>query len=361
MGIQKNQKPIHNYALTIAGLFCLILPSFPITGKAQEAQEMQGPPAIQQTRILPSKITPVQNNNGTDGLSKAAPDVQMAHSVEDLGALEALTLPSDSENFELPKEWKNLSREDIIQKLGDLSLDSEKDMSRNNIINIISTISPPADETPDQRDQKTLDIYSIRLAKLLQFGELQKVLSLYKMNEGIPPTSQAAEAGVSAMFWAKQTALACLEQKALPANIHQENPSFWDKVGLFCNGLLGPASGEDETLKFINASRIYVAATGLDAPDTIEKLNSYDQISLVALGNLGKLSEILKNSDATQQLADLPLSLLLAIEQQDPEIKQILETEATHRGLIRISEQASSPLEEEDQTEPLEENVKTDG
>ena len=83
MGIQKNKT---NTQLCFNNCR-VVLPDSSILSnnrKSSRAQEMQEPPAIQQTRILPSKITPVQNNNTWDRWPiKAAPDVQMAHSVED--------------------------------------------------------------------------------------------------------------------------------------------------------------------------------------------------------------------------------------------------------------------------------------
>lgn len=278
------------------------------------APEQPVRPEIRPTRILPSKIHPVQDNSDDDAMSKAAPDVQTAQTAADLAALEALTLPPQNESFTVPKDWQDLSSQKIIKKFEKLFETAEKSdpgkkMERAEVIDLLSMVQPAPESTSDGKDG--IDLYSFRLSKFLELGEMNRLLELYMVNEGEAPSSRAAHAGIISMIWKGRSGLACLDQKALPKDIRAQNQAFWSHIDLFCDALLSPASGEDEALKFTNAARIYINAVSLKAPDSLVDLNKMDPLSIMALGSTGALIPLLDKSTDFSEASDLTLVLLL--------------------------------------------------
>ncbi|OIN86481.1 MAG: hypothetical protein AUJ12_05930 [Alphaproteobacteria bacterium CG1_02_46_17] len=352
--------------LPLTGLILLSgLLILPISGSF--AEESVATPQTGTTHtlpIMPSKITPLHDNKDNEGLSKAAPDIQTIKSSENLAALEKLTLAPDSDDFSAGEDWKNLSRKSLLQKLSALSAQDQKSEDRHLNINRLVSVTADEGDYPTVSKEFPLDMYSLRLTKLLEYGSMDQLLKLYTANQDSPPTSEAAEAGVTAMLWAQESGLACLEQKALPENIRSSNNALWDKVDLFCKGLLGPASGQDETQKFINASRIYVTATELAPPESIEDLNKTDQISIIALASIGKLPPPLKDKEELKKINDLPLALLLKLGPQEGEIRDNLIAQARDRAMIspesKEIEQPETPVlpDKEDDTDTIEEDKK---
>ncbi len=316
------------------------------------------------THILPSKITPVHDSSDDEGLSKAAPDIQTAMTSENLAELDQITLAPDSEDFDAGEDWKDLSRKHLLQKFSDLSPKGETPKDRQLNLNRLVTIAPDADDTAKTSKEFPLDLYSLRLKKLQEFGAMPQILELYKKNQGTPPTSEAAEAGITAMLWARESGLACLEQKALPEELRSNNKPLWDKVDLFCKGLLSPASGEDEAQKFINASRIYVTATSLETPESIDDLNKADQISIMALASIGKLPASIKDREELKKIDDLPLALLLQLGPQEGEVRDNLLAQAREREMIQSTNTAveqpdtAPPSDKEDDKDVKEEDKK---
>lgn len=291
------------------------------------------------TRILPSKITPLQNNlEGGEGMSKAAPEIKSSESV---GQLELLTLPTpttdNTESLKLVYDGPQ-DRDDLLKLFKGLSPSSHSITAQEIAVWLLSNLAADSSETAPSKETKDDDIYSLRLVKLLQFGELQKVLLLYKMNEGQPPSTTAAKAGIIAMLAQNEAAVACLEEKALPENLTNNDKAFWGKVDLFCKGLLSPAAGEDDQLRYGNAARIYITASGAAAPATLADFNKLDEITQLSFAEKGVIPADV-TADNLKHIGTLPLALILSRKHAISEDKLgLLLAEASKRGLLHSAD-----------------------
>lgn len=326
-------------------------PAAPSVPSPEAASAGQGAPAapvhpeIRPTRILPSKIKPVQSTEGEDGLSKAAPEIKTGAPEGASKSLNALTLPPIDDGFALSSDWSDLDSGEIVEKLEKLAQapDSATPEKKREIVDLLLVVKPSDEDEPaaeltktDHTGEKNLDLYSYRLTKLLGYGEIAKVLELYKANEGLPPSSAAAEAGITAMLATGETGLACLENKALPDPVKAGNEAFWNHVTVLCNALLGSAAGDDDALRFANAARVYITATSPVVPSTAEGLNSLDPVTLLVLANNGSLSSLITNQADLSALHDLPLALLSA--KYDSLSKELL-----RRGITYVAPRPAPP------------------
>lgn len=289
----------------------------------EESAEPERPP-IQPTQILPSKIKPLQAESGDeDSMSKAAPNVQLEE-LDDAN-LDALVLPQ-SDDISGLEIWNDLSAEEIKAMFQGMETKSNSATVRRMSVSLLTTLKPQDDDNANGA------IFGLRLSKLLDWGELQKAIDLYKKNDQGTPPADAAKAGIIAMLGKGETGLACLEQKALP--LQDAGPDdLWPKIDLFCKGLLSPAAGDDESLRFINAARIYITATSAKSPETIEALNALDPVTIMALGSAGLLNPLLQGKASVKGLNSLTLALLIEKGPQSPDLHLPLIAEATRRGL----------------------------
>jgi len=289
------------------------------------------PPINPPTHVLPSKIKPVQAENAADedSLNKAAPDIQDASppSVN----LDQMTLGSTTElDMSSHPYWQDLSNEEVKDVLSKLDLSKSKSKTLHEIaVGMVGNLTSSSED-----DDSSGDIYSLRLTRLLELGEIDRALDLYKKNEGSPPSSDAAKAGIVAMFAKGEIGLACLEQKALSPDTLSKDQNFWAKVDLFCKGLLSPAAGDDDALRFKNAARIYTTAQSLKKPTTTKEINQLDSLSLLVMAETGLLTEALKSPESIQGLENLPLALLIERGPQDPALHLQFFAEGLRRGLL---------------------------
>ncbi|HOO50100.1 MAG TPA: hypothetical protein PLK94_02310 [Alphaproteobacteria bacterium] len=308
----------------------------------ENQQEMEHP-EIRPTQILPSKIKPVQDQTAHgEGLSKAAPDFQTAHTVESIESLEHLTIPPLDKEFQPDESWNDLSRKELIEQFTKLKASDTPLENRAKSLDTIRTVNyfsgSPPEEAPTAKEP---DIYSLRLEKLLEFGDFEGVNALYSQNDNQPPTSLAAKAGILSLFWNKSFALGCLEYKAMLPQYSEESKTdqFWTKTGIFCDALLSPASGdastntdEDDHL-FINTSRIYLTAQNIKRPESIEDLDKLGKIDVLALGGAGQLSQMLsdkangstEDQESLSKLTPSTLALCSKFGTSDTFVQQKLE------------------------------------
>ncbi len=329
----------------------------PESKESQESQESVERPEIQPTRILPSKIKPVQNNAGNDGLSKAAPDIQNAPSSETMAELEGLTLPPLDPNYDGSKFGTDFSRKNLIEKFTKLSAKETKPEERSEIIDFLRTASYDDGKVPDKLDKDHPDLYTLRLMKLIEFGDLGGALALYTENDNLPPNANAAQVGILSMIWNQSFALACLDRKAIGDQFTEDEKNmdgFWGRSAMFCDALLGPASGDDEEQKFANTARIYLTAQSIKTPSTIEDLATRPPMEVITLGGAGKLTQLLTdNKDELDQLPPITLALLARFGTQTPELSDSL-SKLTHKAM----DSASTPLQ--DEPEQSEESPETE-
>ncbi|HNQ92522.1 MAG TPA: hypothetical protein PKI93_06275 [Alphaproteobacteria bacterium] len=297
----------------------------PAATQVQEPPIERERPPIQPTHILPSKIKPVQGNSADDdSMSKAAPNIQTETPAD--ANLDTITLqPLPDEISALPL-WQDLSAGDLKNIFSQMDTISDSPTVRQISISLLSTLKPQEDD-----ESANGELFGLRLTKLLAWGELQKTIDLYKRNDQASPPANAAKAAIVAMLAKGETGVACLELKALPLGDAGPDDLF-SKIDLFCKGLLSPAAGDDESLRFINAARIYNTAAESKTPDSIESLNALDPMTVMSLGSAGLLNTLLKENGQIRQLGNLPLALLLEKGPQSPDLHLHLLAESIRRG-----------------------------
>jgi hypothetical protein len=77
------------------------------------------------------------------------------------------------------------------------------------------------------------DLMTLRLEKLIQTGAYDDAANLYALNPGRPYHERLARAGVTAMLHSGQSALGCLETKALLSSY--KDVSFWQQLSAICD------------------------------------------------------------------------------------------------------------------------------
>lgn len=287
-------------------------------------------------KVMPVKIKPVQG--ATDELSKAAPDTQTGLSHADGARLEMLN-PLGNYGFQADF-WENSTRKDIITFLSQKEGITPNRIIRDLTLRAILTPAPNISSS----DSATENLYALRLQRLVNLGDFETALKLYKMNEDSPPTPLAARAGIESMVGHGEIAVACLEQKALDKPLKMDTPQLWANIDVFCQALLSPVAGNDSELRMANASRIYLEATQITPPSTTENLNDQDIIATVALAKGDKISGILSTQESVNKLTDNKIALLLTF--LPPTSTAYLPTLATalNRGIIS-DESAITKLE----------------
>lgn len=319
------------HLIVLAFFISACLMSIP-TVKAEEAALPDIPKPL---KVLPSKIKPVQD--GADEMSKAAPATKEESTEADSAVLETL-IPRENAGFK-PDFWKNSSRDDLVVFLTRKGSTSPSRSVRN--LTLQATLTPAPHISPS--DVPAENLYSLRLAKLVELGAFEDALTLYKMNEAAPPTPLAARAGIEAMLGHGETAVACLEQKALDKTLRVDTPEFWGNIDLFCQALIGPVASGDKDSRLANASRIYLEARKVVAPTTANDLNSLDIISTMALAKTGGLSGLLADFESANALPDKQLAVLMSFLPANTHSLPVFAT-ALRRGIARGSD-VSSKLE----------------
>ncbi len=347
-------------------------------------------PAFQPTTILPSKIKPVHDSGGEDSLSRAAAPIKSATQTNDSGSVDStqslglLTLPS-AEDAHFGDAWDKLKSKETIKKFSQIDANKSSPEEAQNTIAVLSRFVPSDIKEEKTPSKNSTELYNVRLKKLLEFGEFEKITQLYKMNNSAPPSSDALYAGVVSMLATGDQALACLEYKAGNPEFKQSPALFWGHMGVFCNILVSPAANAPNTdpntksdntkgqkhkntsksnphttapptqnpdglmdsvklaqlearKKWLNAARLYLTATNQNTPNslptTLTKLNDTDPLTLLAWGGTGMLTPLLKPPGGTSSpvsqtlpLSDLTrLSALLLLHSgiEDPVILQAL-------------------------------------
>ena len=293
----------------------------------QPATEQESTPDIPKPlKVMPSKIKPVQS--ATDELSKAAPETEKITETADIQQLETL---SPRQNFSYPANfWDKAERQGIASFLGAESVPSAS-LSIHNI-KLKATLTTAGNLSAS--DVPSENLYALRLKQLVALGNFEDALILYKMNEADPPTPLAAISGAEAMLGSGQTAVACLEQKALPQDLKKESAQFWSNLDIFCQALLGPAAGNDKDLRLANAAQIYLEAVKPGTPTDAATLDALDTASTLALAKSGQLATLIDTQGVVDSLSDKHLAILWHFL---PPTRQSLTvwSEATKRGIAK--------------------------
>lgn len=313
---------------SISALAVLALLSTPSLGQAEEK------PAQPHSRILPVKIHPVQE--GADNISKAAPEIQ--GSKTEAANLDPETLgllTSQAEGSLGPDLWKGQSRKTIVSSLQAIKEPINAPMHDLLVRALLTTASPPA--KVDDKDD--IDLFALRLQKLVSLGEFTKAVELYKKHDDQTPLSPAAiESGIEALIGSGKMGLACLESKAAPVRAESPPSAFFADVDFFCKTLLSPVSGSDDELRLANATRVFQENYKLPNPTSFDELNKMGTLQVLSLFKTGSLSIFLQSAPNFQGLSGRNISLLLNQNPESVDIRIGLSVEAAHRGLLSIED-----------------------
>lgn len=329
--------------------------------------ETSSAPAFQPTTILPSKIKPVHDAGTEDGLSRAAAPIQSAPpgndslSADSAPSLGLLALPL-TEDAHIGSDWAKLKSKDFIEKFSQIDANKLSADDAKNAVTALASYVPSDLKDEKKPSENSAAVYTIRLKKLLEFGEFEKIIQLYKMNDGAPPAADALYAGVVSMLATGDQALACLEYKAGPSDFKHSPAAFWAHMGVFCDALISPAATDpgagpeskmgakmgaktdkvkdskakdsktkntskdgaktglsaaqnpdglmdsvklaqlESRKKWMNAARLYLAATHQNTADSLPanlaQLNAADPLTILAWGGTGMLTPLVKSSIA---------------------------------------------------------------
>ncbi len=289
-------------------------------------------PAPTHSRILPVKIKPVQE--GADGVSKAAPDIQ-PQGETDIDA-DALALYTTQASGSLgPDLWQNVSRNEVIKGLRALPATTHSKAQRDLALRVLLTKAAVAAGNEDSAG----DVFSARLSKLIELGAYREAMSLYEKLEVPAGVDEAALAGMKAFVGNGQLALACLEQKALDPNLKSEDP-FWSHLDKFCKLFISADSPDvaDDTQSVMRAALAYAEAEKIVSPAQFEDLNSRSLIELLVLSQSGILDRGKWNVSSASKLSPGVIAFLLAQEPKRIEQKLSLFVVATRAGLRTADE-----------------------
>lgn len=276
-------------------------------------------------RVMPPKIKPVQTGEEIAG---AAPTLKLTPHT----TLDKLTL-SDRASFDADF-WAGTDIEALSTFLATPTPALRSPSLRALMTKAVLT---PADDTDEDHD-----VYSLRIAKLVEIGDFSAALALYKLNEQSPPSSLAARAGVEAMMGQGETGVACLEQKALDKGLKTDSPEFWATLDTFCQSLLGPAAAQggemDENARLQNAARVFLTAINAAPPATIADTNNLPLPQLMALARTGKLNDLISKTSDLSVLHDKTLKALVMVPNVSRAISGKLLAESLGRGLMTATE-----------------------
>jgi hypothetical protein len=314
------------FPFSVSALAVLALLSTPSLARAEEK------PTQTHSRILPVKIHPVQE--GADNISKAAPEIQGSKSETANLDPETLGLLTSQADGSLgPDLWKGQSRKIIVSSLQAIKEPINAPMRDLLVRALLTTASPPA--KVDDKDD--VDLFALRLQKLVSLGEFAKAVDLYKKHDDQTPLSSAAiESGIEALIGSGKMGLACLESKAAPIRTEGSTSAFFSDVDFFCKTLLSPVSGSDDELRLANATRVFQENYKLPSPTNFDELNKMGTLQVLSLFKTGSLTTFLQSAPNFQGLSDRNISLLLNQNPESVDIRIGLSVEAAHRGLLSI-------------------------
>jgi hypothetical protein len=222
----------------------------------------------------------IRCKKGADNISKAAPEIQGSKSEAANLDPETLGLLTSQADGSLgPDLWKGQSRKTIVSSLQAIKEPINAPMRDLLVRALLTTASPPA--KVDDKDD--VDLFALRLQKLVSLGEFTKAVDLYKKHDDQTPFSSAAiESGIEALIGSGKMGLACLESKAAPIRTEGSTSAFFSDVDFFCKTLLSPVSGSDDELRLANATRVFQENYKLPSPTNFDELNKMGTLQVLS-------------------------------------------------------------------------------
>jgi hypothetical protein len=186
-------------------------------------------PKPQFSPVMPVKISP--RATGADKVSQAAAEIDTAASV-DPDTIGNLATANDGA---LGRDvWKGYTEFSLRADLDNIDARFRSPAYRKLLVRALLT-------TPDALPDTSTEAFSPRLDLLVRLGAFEEAFALYKKLNGDLPSADAAVAGVTAMDGLYRLGLACLEEKAVPADLKDRSPEFWALQSRLCAAILAGA------------------------------------------------------------------------------------------------------------------------
>ncbi len=284
------------------------------------------PAAPQHSRILPVKIKPVQE--GADGVSKAAPDIEQNNAVDP----DTLALYATQASGSLgPEVWKGIARKNLVSAFSSLPV-PEFSKTQHDIT--LRALLTQANVPLDEGETAKPELFSARLSKLIELGAFKEAMSLYEKLDAQTTSSEAALAGMKAFVANNQVAIACLEQRALDKTLKSDDV-FWTHLDKFCAKYIrsdDDGSG-DVSQSLMRASVAYAAEEKILPPSRFEDMNDKSLVELLVLAKSGALDRGRWTVETASKLNPRVIGFLLSIDAASADQKLALMTVAVRQGL----------------------------
>lgn len=298
-----------------------------VTAEPLDTPEPEEQPSAPHSRILPVKIKPVQE--GADGVSKAAPDIQPSD--ENAVDPDTLTLYSTQSSGSLgPNLWKDQTRAEILEGLKAFPVPHNSPQQRELALRVLLTKSA----VPASADKEPVaDVFDVRMTRLIELGAYKEAMALYEKLDNPAATPAAATAGMKAFVGNGQIAIACLEQKAVKPDLKSDDP-FWADLAAFCKKYIKSDSDSgDVSQALMHASLAYIDEKKLKSPAKFEDLNQTTLVDLMALSQAGVLDRGKWTAASASTLDPSAISFLLNLNPTKADHKLSLLTAAVNDGV----------------------------
>lgn len=246
------------------------------TEQTNDQQESAAAPEDTQSAEEPVSDQSADQDNKSDAESAEKKEDQTEETPRTPTIAEALNLPKKTKSAVLDVDLANLESIGLLKTPAENSLgrDLWNDTRRSFLTEFIPLIPEPNPSPAHQRMVMGLllsetspqlvvkdeditpgkDILTLRLEKLLELGAYLQAYKLYSQINAEPYHSNLAKAGILAMLFNGEKAVACLEYKTLDDRKFED--PFWDEMALYCNYLLSVKEGRDKAAELLSLSSL---------------------------------------------------------------------------------------------------------
>lgn len=267
-------------ALTLSGILCAG------TAPARAATDrMAG--TLPKSDIAPDRAPPEalrQTEPSAGPVAAEAVDVaKRVHRIESLGTLTSFRQGGLGKDI-----WAGTRRSSILTLLPQIPPATGSAVVTNLIRRALLTEATAASIRNDVAFGPGQDFTTLRLEHLLRQGAYQDALDLYSLIREKPYSARLGKAGITAMLYTGNTALACLESRSIDS---RDDPSpFWTQLDAWCAHIAARDSAE-KPAKAVNLSFSRILS-GIAADKNyrfplrslrdIEKLSALERAVLIA-------------------------------------------------------------------------------
>lgn len=180
------------------------------------------------------------------------------------------------------------------------------------------------------------DFLTLRLEKLIEMGAFYEAADLYRAMKDTPYHPRLLEAGVTALLYAGQTGLACLETKSYLPNFADDE--FVQRANIICNHLVGDKSKLSKSESKLLSKRLVKVIKDKPytlKPKTLATLDKLDDFELATLLADQRIDLTLIQMDKTGQRY---YNLILTGDLLDTAAKKRMFYEAVKLGLKPASD-----------------------